>query len=84
MDKPLHIIPAVHADLNECMQWPGTKVLMKTGSKMPQVRAFLKNHGMDASLVQNCGLESERICTDMEQADDSIGYFTTIVVKQEG
>lgn len=40
MDKPLHIIPAVHADLNECMQWPGTKVLMKTGSKMPQVRAF--------------------------------------------
>ncbi|WP_458861649.1 precorrin-2 C(20)-methyltransferase [Acidaminobacterium chupaoyuni] len=83
MNKPLHIIPAGHEGLEESLDLPGTKVLMKTGKAMPLVRRALKERGLyeKASLVQNCGLPEQHICRSLDEADDSIGYFTTIVVK---
>ena len=58
MSHPLHIIPAGHGSLEENLALPGTKVLMKTGKALPQVREALRRPGLyeKASLVQNCGL----------------------------
>lgn len=84
MSRPLHIIPAGHDGLAESLALPGTKVLMKTGKALPAVRAALKEQGLyeKASLVQNCGLPTEKVCRTLDEAEDGVGYFTTIVVKE--
>ena len=83
MHKPLHIIPASHAGLDQALELEGSKVLMKTGSAMAQVKDALRRHGCydKASLVENCCLPEERICPTMDDAPDDTGYFTTILVK---
>ena len=84
MSHPLHIIPADHGSLEENLALPGTKVLMKTGKALPQVREALRRQGLyeKASLVQNCGLPTQVVCHSLDEARDDIGYFTTIVVKE--
>lgn len=84
MSRPLHIIPAGHGGLEENLALPGTKVLMKTGKALPEVRAALQKRGLyeKASLVQNCGLPTEKVCRRLDEAEDGVGYFTTIVVKE--
>lgn len=82
MNKPLHIIPAGGMELDEALDMLGTKVLMKTGKSMPEVRRALKLHGLadKTMLVQNCGLPTERVCRSLDDASDDISYFTTILV----
>ena len=82
-DTPLHILPAGSVSLEEALELPGTKVLMKTGRKLPEVISALEQRGFleKASLVENCGLPGERVCTDLSQGSDC-GYFTTVIVKE--
>jgi len=82
-DTPLHILPAGNVPLDEALDLPGTKVLMKVGRRLPEVISTLKKKGLleKAALVENCGLPGERVCADLSQETD-FGYFTTIVVKE--
>ncbi|MDD3192992.1 MAG: precorrin-2 C(20)-methyltransferase [Oscillospiraceae bacterium] len=82
MDRPVQIIPAGHGHLQEALALPGTKVLMKTGKAMPQVRQALRQAGLyeKTGLVQNCGLPDEKVCRSLDEADDQPGYFTTMIV----
>lgn len=82
-DTPLHILPAGSVSLEEALELPGTKVLMKAGRKLPEVISALEQRGFleKASLVENCGLPGERVCTDLSQGSD-FGYFTTVIVKE--
>lgn len=82
--QPIHILPASYPETREALALPGTKVLMKMGSQLPAVVELLREMGCDkqAALVQNCGLENERICTDMENITDT-SYFSIIVVKED-
>ena len=82
-DTPLHILPAGSVSLEEALELPGTKVLMKAGCKLPEVISALEQRGFleKASLVENCGLPGERVCTDLSQGSD-FGYFTTVIVKE--
>jgi len=82
-DTPLHILPAGSIPLEEALDLPGTKVLMKAGRRLPEVVSALEERGLldKAALVENCGLPGERVCTDLSQKAD-FGYFTTIVVKE--
>lgn len=84
MNKPLHIIPAGGMSLDEAFSLPGTKVLMKTGRAMPEVKAAVASRGLGEKvmLVQNCGLENEKICRDFKEAEDDISYFTTMIVRE--
>lgn len=83
MSLPLHIIPAGCPGLEQSLALLGGKVLMKTGKALPQVRQALREQGLyeKASLVQNCGLPDQKICRSLDEAEDGVGYFTTIVVK---
>ena len=69
--------------MEEALELPGTKVLMKAGRKLPEVISALEQRGFleKASLVENCGLPGERVCTDLSQGSD-FGYFTTVIVKE--
>lgn len=83
MHKPIHVFPASSADTAQALTLPGTKVLMKTGKSMPEVRGAIEAAGLTdkAMLVQNCGLANQQVCRDIRDASDEISYFTTILVK---
>ena len=87
MDEPLHVIPsAACADhIDEVLDLPGTKVLMKPCGRLGELVEALERRGelSRASLVADCGLPSEHVCRDLASFDpaEHSSYFTTLVVK---
>lgn len=85
MNKPLHIIPSGSGlPVDKALDLDGTKVLMKAGKAMAQVKATIIAKGLKdkAKLVQNCGLPNEILCEDISTASDDASYFTTIIIKE--
>ena len=84
IDAPLHIIPA-SADLDSALRFPGTKVLMKSGSAIHETVAALGRAGLlnRASMVADCGLPSERVFRDLREIPENVSYFATILVRSE-
>lgn len=81
-DEPLHILPAAHRTQTPIDQ-PGTYVLMKTGRHMAEVRELLKDSGRDASAVENCGMEDEKVYRSAGEIPDAAGYFSLIIAKEK-
>ena len=84
-DEPLHVIPATYqADgMDQVLKLPGTKVLMKTGRKMAQVRESIQKSGQQAVMIENCGMPGERIFEGAENIPEKSGYYSLIIVKGE-
>lgn len=78
--EPMHVIPAVHR-LEESLDQPGTYVLMKSGSKMKEVKDILRKSGRKVSMVENCGMPDEKVYLDVEEIPDEAGYFSLIIAK---
>src|SRR5699024_8705006 len=68
-DQPLHVIPATYKaqEMDEILKLPGTKVLMKTGKKMKQVKESIEKSGQKAVTMENCGMHAERIDRSAEE-----------------
>ena len=83
--EALHVLPASHPDQLAGLDLPGTKILMKSGQELPQVLAVLQEKGLldRAQLVANCGLPGELVCRDLRELDQAVGYYATIIVKEE-
>jgi precorrin-2/cobalt-factor-2 C20-methyltransferase len=79
--QPLHVIPAVHT-LGEPLDLPGTYVLMKSGSKMKQVKDVLRESGRNVFMVENCGMPDEKRYKSVDEIPDDAGYFSLIVAKE--
>ena len=84
MHQPIHIFPASSGPTEKALQLHGTKILMKTGRSMPEVRSAIEAAGLTehTMLVQNCGLPGQQICRSLGEASDDISYFTTILIKE--
>ena len=84
MAEPLHVIPATYKaqEMDQILELPGTKVLIKTGKKMQQVRESILNSGQDAVMIENCGMEDEKIYRSAEEIPESSGYYSLIIVKE--
>ena len=82
METPLHIIPA-SADLDLALQFPGTKVLMKSGSAIHETVQALERAGLldRAALVADCGLPTEQVYRDLRKLPENLSYFATIIVQ---
>ena len=82
IDAPLHIIPA-SADLDLSLQFPGTKVLMKSGSAIHETVQALERAGLldRAALVADCGLPTEQVYRDLRELPENLSYFATIIVQ---
>ena len=82
METPLHIIPA-SADLDLALQFPGTKVLMKSGSAIHETVQALERAGLldRAALVADCGLPTEQVYCDLRELPENLSYFATIIVQ---
>lgn len=84
MEQPLTIAPGRHVE--QVLAAPGTKVLMKTGRRLPKTLDALRERGLlaNSAMVCNCGLPDEAVfpaLTDYDPAQDA-GYFATILVKE--
>lgn len=80
-NEQLHVLPAVHK-LGYEFDFPGNYVLMKSGKKMEQVKEMLRKSGRDVVMVENCGMENEKIYRSVDEIPDNAGYYSLIIAKE--
>ena len=80
--EEIHIIPASY-QVEDGLKLPGTKILMKTGSKMPFVKKAIEEQGLDVQMVENCGMETERVYHGVEEIPDQAGYYSLMILKEK-
>lgn len=80
--QPLHVFPASY-QIQEGLKLPGTKVLMKAGKKMRAVKEQMEALGASGMMIENCGMENERIYRSLEEIPDDAGYYSLIIVKDK-
>lgn len=81
--EELHIIPASYG-VEESLDLKGTKVLMKAGKKMPYVKQVVREKGLEAEMVENCGMSQEHIYRQVEEIPDDAGYYSLVIIKDKG
>ena len=70
--EQLHIIPSNY-DIKEALKLQGNKILMKAASEQ----------GQEALMIENCGMEEEKIYHSVEEMPEKATYYTTLLVKEE-
>ena len=78
--EALHVIPSTYRDLS-ALELPGTKVLMKSGKKIAEVRERLREQDAQVLMVENCGMENEKVYRSAEEIPEDAGYYSLIIVK---
>jgi precorrin-2/cobalt-factor-2 C20-methyltransferase len=80
----LHIIPASYDGVDKLLALDGTKVLMKSGKSILNMKDMLKKHNLlnNAKMVECCFMENEKIYNDLESLNESSSYFSIIVIKE--
>ena len=81
-NEELHIIPASY-QTQDAIKLSGTKVLMKAGKKMPEIKDALLKSGSQAVMVCGCGMEDEQIYCGAENIPEDAGYYSLIIVKEK-
>ena len=81
-NEHLHIIPAVHR-LDSTLEQSGNYVLMKSGTKMQQVKEILKESCREVVMVENCGMPDEHIYNNLDEIPDIAGYYSLIITKEK-
>ena len=80
--EEIHIIPASYG-VEESLMLPGTKILMKAGKKIPEIKKAVKKRGLQIQMVENCGMEEEHIYSTVEDIPDEASYYSLIIIKEE-
>ncbi|MCI9082999.1 MAG: precorrin-2 C(20)-methyltransferase [Lachnospiraceae bacterium] len=83
----LHIIPSTYG-IEEGLNFPGTRVLMKVGKKLGKVKERLLEESaherrITAAMIENCGMPNEHICRNLEEMPDQAGYYSLMIVKEQ-
>jgi precorrin-2/cobalt-factor-2 C20-methyltransferase len=79
-NEEIHIIPATYG-VAEIFELPGTKILMKAGKKLEEIKRIAKDKNCYLAMAENCGMQSEKIMVGIDNIPDSSGYFTTVIIK---
>lgn len=77
----LHIIPSSY-QIEDALKLPGTKVLMKAGKKLPKVKEKLSEMNAKVVMVENCGMDNEKIYKCVDDINENAGYYSLIIVKE--
>jgi precorrin-2/cobalt-factor-2 C20-methyltransferase len=78
--EELHVIPATY-QTGEALDMPGTKVFMKTGKTMGALKEKLCEAGGEIYMVENCGMENEKLYYSAEEIDEHAGYYSLVILK---
>ena len=79
--EQIHIIPASYR-IEESLELSGTKIFMKAGKKIGQVKEHLKACKDDIYMIENCGMENERIFRGADEIPEDAGYYTLMIAKE--
>lgn len=82
--QELHVIPATYQEKNleELLKLSGTKVLMKNGKRLEEVREAVMQSGQKAVMIENCGMPEEKVYLSAEEMPKEAGYYTVVIVKE--
>lgn len=80
--EQLHVIPASY-QIEDALKLPGTKVLMKAGKKMKQVKEQLLLDQQEGMMIENCGMPEEKIYRSVEEIPETAGYYSLIIIKEK-
>ena len=80
--QELHIIPGSY-QIEESLSFPGTKVLMKSGKKIADVKERIKEKNLKAVMIENCGMENEKVYEDLDHIPEKASYYSLIIVKEQ-
>ncbi len=78
--EQLHVIPSSYS-IKNALTLQGTKVFMKAGKKIGEVKEQLVSLGLEAAMVENCGMEEEKIYRTPDEIPEEAGYYSLIIVK---
>ncbi|MDO4517860.1 MAG: precorrin-2 C(20)-methyltransferase [Bacillota bacterium] len=81
--EALHIIPATFKvdNLEDEIELGGTKVFMKSGKSLSRVKEAIAHRHKRAYMVENCGMDDERIYEDVNNMPDEGSYYSILIVK---
>ena len=79
-DEPLHVIPGAHGT-DELEDLSGNCVIMKSASRMADVKEAIRQSGRSAAAAENCTMENEKLYRALDEIPDDAGYFTLIIAK---
>ena len=77
--EPLTIIPAQYDNARTMIGLDGTKVIMKSGKKLSEIKEMLSGSGT-VFAVENCGFPDQKLYSDTDETTDC-GYLTVMIVK---
>lgn len=77
----LHIIPSTYG-VEQALELSGTKVLMKAGKQMGAVKKAVSQTADDIYMIENCGMENERMIYGAQELPEDAGYYSLIIVKE--
>lgn len=77
----LHIIPASYTIEKE-LEYPGTKVLMKAGTKLSDVKELLAEYPQQITMVERCGMSEEQVYYHVDEIPDEASYYSLLIVKE--
>ncbi|MDO5399555.1 MAG: precorrin-2 C(20)-methyltransferase [Eubacteriales bacterium] len=82
-EERLLIVPASHKDISDCLDMDANLVFMKAGRELGALREALDRAGRleGASLIENCGMDDERIYPRFADMEAPGGYFSVVVAK---
>ena len=84
-DEELHVATG-QSEIERVLTLPGTKVFMKCGRRMAEIKARLeameRSGAVRVYAVTDCGLDTERMYQSASGLPDTADYMTTIIVKE--
>lgn len=72
---------AVLITAGEYKPFDGTLIIMKAGNKLKELKSQIQDCEKTAYLIENCGLQDEKIYSGLDEIPDKSGYFSILIVK---
>ena len=84
--EEIHIIPG-SADMLGALTLPGTKIFMKSGKGLSELKAILETeeqlNNINVYAVSNCGMDNEVVTIGAENIEVEREYLTVVIVKNK-
>lgn len=80
--EELHVIPASY-QVEEALKLPGTKIFMKAGRQIARVKEQLRMARADVVMVENCGMDGEKVYRGVEEMNENAGYYSLMIVRSQ-
>ena len=80
--EELHVIPASY-QVEEALKLSGTKIFMKAGRQIARVKEQLRMARADVVMVENCGMDGEKVYRGVEEMNENAGYYSLMIVRSQ-